>query len=55
MKSLLVLFFLALIVPAGAQPTVRVGDRLPPLPGATLANLAGPKGLVLVVCRSADW
>lgn len=57
--------------PGGAQPATvvdvsalgpQVGAVVPPLSGTdqfgkaqTLASLSGPKGLMLVFSRSADW
>lgn len=49
------LLLLLLLTPAALAQTLSEGSPLPRLPGPDFSQLAGPKGLVLVVFRSADW
>lgn len=49
------LLFLLLTAPVLGQSTLEQGSKLPTLPEVDFRQLAGPKGLVLVVFRSADW
>lgn len=56
MRTLAHLLLALLLCPVAlAQTPLGEGSALPELPGQDVSALAGRKGLVLVVFRSADW